>query len=68
MLVAVRFRVQRQSYKRFLGLMMKHHLVQMAPVAIKAAFWDRERFSAGRAKSAAPARTRPHCDIAASAS
>jgi hypothetical protein len=32
----------------FRGLMIKHHLVQMAPVAKRAAFWVRERDSAGR--------------------
>ena len=43
------------------GLMMKHQRVHMAPVAMRAAFCDSERTSAGRAKSAAPARTTPHC-------
>lgn len=49
-----------QTYSMFFGLITKHHLVQILPVAIKAAFWDRESFSAGRRKSAAPARTTPH--------
>ena len=40
--------------------MTKHHLVQSEPVASKAAFWGRDSFSAGRRKSAAPARTTPH--------
>lgn len=40
--------------------MTKHHLVQIDPVAIKAAFCVKESFSAGRKKSAAPARTTPH--------
>lgn len=44
----------------FLGLMIKHQRVQMAPVAVRAAFWVRERDSAGRAKSETPARTRAH--------
>lgn len=55
-----RMEVGRAAHKRFRGLMTKHHLVQMRPVAINAAFCVRERDSAGRAKSAAPARTRPH--------
>jgi len=42
--------------------MMKHQRVHMAPVAMRAAFCDSERTSAGRAKSAAPARTTPHCE------
>lgn len=41
--------------------MTKHHLVQIAPVQTSAAFCERERDSAGRAKSEIPARTRPHC-------
>lgn len=44
----------------FLGLMMKHHLVQMMPVAVKARFWVRDRFSAGRDRSLMPARTMAH--------
>lgn len=32
----------------------------MRPVAVKAPFWVSESFSAGRAKSEIPARTRPH--------
>ena len=44
----------------FLGRMTKHHLVQMDPVARRAAFCVRESFSAGRRKSEAPARTTPH--------
>lgn len=32
----------------------------MAPVAVRAAFWVKESFSAGRAKSPMPARTRAH--------
>jgi hypothetical protein len=49
------------TYRMFLGLMIKHHRVQIAPVAVRAAFCVRESFSAGRAKSATPARTRHHC-------
>jgi hypothetical protein len=48
------------THRMFLGLIMKHHLVQMAPVAINAMFWVRERFSAGRAKSLTPASTSDH--------
>lgn len=44
-----------------MGLMMRHQRVQMKPVAVRAAFWVRESFSAGRAKSETPARTRAHC-------
>ena len=44
----------------FLGLMIKHQRVQIAPVQVRAAFWVRERDSAGRAKSETPARTRAH--------
>ena len=40
--------------------MTKHHLVQIDPVAIKATFWVKESFSAGRRKSDAPAMTTPH--------
>lgn len=39
---------------------MKHHRVQMVPVAVRARFCVRERFSAGREKSDMPARTRDH--------
>lgn len=42
------------------GLIIKHQRVQMAPVAIRAAFWVRDSFSAGRAKSEIPAMTRAH--------
>lgn len=48
------------TYKMFFGLMTKHHLVQIKPVATRAAFCERESWLAGRVKSAAPARTRPH--------
>ncbi|KAJ0163590.1 hypothetical protein CTA2_2745 [Colletotrichum tanaceti] len=41
--------------------MIRHQRVQMMPVAVRAAFWVRDSFSAGRAKSATPARTRAHC-------
>ena len=44
----------------FLGLMMKHHRVQIAPVHVRAIFCVRESFSAGLVKSLAPARTRVH--------
>lgn len=40
--------------------MMKHHLVQMDPVAIRAKFCVKDNFSGGRRKSVAPARTTPH--------
>lgn len=53
------------TYNIFLGLMTKHHRVQMAPVHMSAKFWVRESDSAGRAKSAAPARTSPHCCLSA---
>ena len=48
------------TYKMFLGLMTKHQRVQIAPVAISARFWVRERDSAGRAKSDMPVSTTPH--------
>jgi len=40
--------------------MIMHQRVQMAPVAVRAAFCVRERVSAGRQKSETPARTRAH--------
>ena len=52
---------ERETYKMFLGLMIKHHRVQIRPVAVRATFWVTESFSAGRAKSETPARTRHHC-------
>jgi len=48
------------TYNTFFGLITKHHLVQIAPVAIKATFCVIESFSAGRRKSLAPASTTPH--------
>ncbi len=45
---------------RFRGLMMKHHLVQIAPVHISAMFCVSESSLAGRVKSDAPASTSPH--------
>jgi hypothetical protein len=48
------------THSIFLGLMTKHHLVQIEPVAINAMFCVRESLSAGRRKSDAPARTTPH--------
>lgn len=48
------------TYRMLRGLMIKHQRVQMAPVAIKAAFWVRDSFSAGRLKSEIPAMTRAH--------
>lgn len=45
----------------FLGLIMKHQRVQIAPVAVRARFCVRERFSTGRQKSLMPARTMDHC-------
>ncbi len=52
------------TYKRFRGFMMKHHRVHIAPVAVKARFCVRERFSAGRQKSLTPARTSDHYSTA----
>jgi hypothetical protein len=40
--------VKENAYRIFLGLMIKHHRVQISPVAVRAAFWVRERFSTGR--------------------
>lgn len=40
--------------------MIKHHLVQILPVAVNARFCVKESFSAGRKKSLTPARTRAH--------
>jgi hypothetical protein len=51
-----------EARNRLRGLMMKHQRVQIRPVQVRAAFWESERSFAGRAKSAAPARTRPHCE------
>jgi hypothetical protein len=39
---------------------MKHHRVQMAPVAVSARFCVSDSFSTGRAKSEMPARTMAH--------
>jgi hypothetical protein len=36
------------TYKMFLGLIIKHQRVQMAPVHMSAKFWVRESFSGGR--------------------
>ena len=36
-----------RAYKIFLGLMIKHHLVQIRPVAVRAIFCVRESFSGG---------------------
>jgi hypothetical protein len=44
-----------------LGVMTKHHLVQIRPVAVSAPFCERESFSAGRERSEMPATTRLHC-------
>ena len=49
-----------RSYSIFFGLMTKHHLVQIVPVATKAAFVFNDNLSAGLKKSVAPARTTPH--------
>jgi hypothetical protein len=46
--------------KIFLGLMIMHHRVHIAPVAVSARFCWRERASTGRKKSDTPARTIPH--------
>lgn len=48
------------TYNIFWGLITKHHLVQIEPVAIKARFWVSDSFSAGLKKSPTPARTTPH--------
>lgn len=50
-----------QTYRTFLGLMTKHQRVQMRPVQVRAMFWVRESFSAGRYKSEMPAMTIDHC-------
>lgn len=50
--------------KTFLGLMIMHHRVQIAPVAMSARFCWRERASTGRKKSDTPARTIPHYFLA----
>lgn len=52
--------IPRNTYSIFCGRMTKHHRVQIEPVAMSAAFWVRDNFSAGRKKSDAPARTTPH--------
>ncbi len=44
----------------FFGLMIRHHLVQITPVAVRAAFWVKDNVSAGRQKSETPARTSAH--------
>jgi len=36
------------TYMIFLGLMIKHHRVQIRPVQVRATFCVRESFSAGR--------------------
>lgn len=51
---------EEKTYRMFLGLMIKHHRVQMKPVQVRAKFWVKESFSAGRAKSEMPAMTRAH--------
>src|SRR5690606_945387 len=48
------------TYSQFLGLIIKHHRVQMRPVQVRAMFWVTESFSAGRAKSEMPAITSAH--------
>lgn len=45
--------------------MIRHHLVQIRPVVVSAAFCVTESFSAGRAKSEMPANTSPHFIIGA---
>lgn len=49
-----------RTYRTLRGLMIRHQRVQMAPVAIRAQFWVRDSFSAGRLKSEIPAMTRAH--------
>lgn len=49
------------THSMFLGVMTKHQRVQIKPVHIREKFWAKDSFSAGRAKSETPARTRAHC-------
>lgn len=49
------------TYSIFFGFMTKHQRVHISPVAVRARFCVKERFSAGRQKSLTPARTRAHC-------
>lgn len=62
----MRGRGRGRTYSIFFGLIMKHHLVHIAPVAVKARFCERERSLAGRAKSETPARTIAHCPVSIS--
>lgn len=57
------FRGDDKTYRTFLGLIIRHHLVQIAPVAMRAAFCVRDSLSAGRAMSERPAKTRTHCRL-----
>lgn len=43
-----RRREREKAYMIFLGLMIKHQRVQIRPVQVRATFWVRESFSAGR--------------------
>lgn len=49
-----------RTYRTLRGLIIRHQRVQMAPVAIRAQFWVKDSFSAGRLKSEIPAMTRAH--------
>lgn len=51
---------RKKTYSIFFGFMTKHQRVHIIPVAVRARFCVRERFSAGRQKSLTPARTRAH--------
>lgn len=53
--------IREKAYSMFLGVMTKHHRVQMRPVHISEKFCAKDSFSAGRARSEMPARTRAHC-------
>lgn len=59
--VCMGFGVQGETHKMFFGLMIKHHRVQIIPVAVRARFCVRESFSAGRYISPIPAITIDHC-------
>ena len=52
--------VRGATYKMFRGLIIKHHRVHMAPVAVRATFCVRESLSAGLQKSLTPVRTIAH--------
>lgn len=39
---------ERETNRMLRGLIIKHHRVQIRPVQVRAVFWVRESFSAGR--------------------